>query len=100
MPPSADVNTCYNRHNQDYQQDQWHDDSYAPWETDRGEMVWRDEKQLNGAETGSDSETLYVAKPDGGFKRGNHKNFFFFPLGLGCLHTPFTEQLFGAWELQ
>lgn len=37
LPPSADVNTRYHHHNQDYQQDQRHDDSYAPWETDRRE---------------------------------------------------------------
>lgn len=45
LPPSADVNTHDNRHNQDYQQDQRHDDSDAPWETDRGQMVWRDDEE-------------------------------------------------------
>lgn len=30
LPPSADVNTRYNRHDQDYQQDHRHNDSYAP----------------------------------------------------------------------
>lgn len=30
LPPSADVNTRYHHHNQDYQQDQRHDDSNAP----------------------------------------------------------------------
>lgn len=30
LPASADVNTRYHHHNQDYQQDQGHNDSYAP----------------------------------------------------------------------
>lgn len=79
MPPSADVNTCYHHHNQHYQQDQGHNDSYAPWETDTGEMVWRDEQHLKGAEMGSDSDTLYAAMPDSGFKKKKQEKYIFLP---------------------
>ena len=55
LPPSADVNTRYHHNNQDYQQDQRHNDSDAPWETDRREIERRDE-ELRRAEMTSDCD--------------------------------------------
>lgn len=49
---------------------------------------------------GSDSDTLYVTRPDDcGFKRG-HLKIFFFPWAWLPAHlTPFTEQLSSTYGL-
>lgn len=76
LPPSADVNTHNNRHNQDYQQDQRHDDSDAPWETDRGQMVCGDEERLKG----------------GGGRGGGGGGFRWRQAACGCVsHTHFSR---------